>query len=287
MLRMNERGNGRQSRGGGQVSEASAVTAPIGGLTFGPADEPTLRARDELRQATQSEIDRVIAAYEAWLVDVQATFPNRIGPKLLRYAIQQTFRAWELSAPSQASTDARPAPNPSQVNALMFPTVPIAEPETPAVPGELETEAMLLDPAASDALAGADGFSERQGEVQDEEQGELRGDNGAESDSDGRDIDVDPSEILEGTVDLSISASSALGQVPSFLMELRRLFDLRLLQMRSDRINGTTLITLGLRKPLPLKRILMRMISVSEVDECPPDDAPSEEPAFLHVRLNA
>ena len=57
--------------------------------------------------------------------------------------------------------------------------------------------------------------------------------------------------------------------------------------MRSDRSNGKTLITLGLRKPLPLKRVLLRMISVSEVDECPPDDAVSEEPAFLHVRLNA
>ena len=161
----------------------------------------------------------------------------------------------------------------------MFPAVPIGEPETPAVPGELGAEAMLLDPKAPDVLAGADAFSEPQGE--------RRVDDGAEPDSYDCDGDVDPSEILEGTVDLSISASSALGQVPSFLMELRRLFDLRLLQMRSDRSNGTTLITLGLRKPLPLKRILLRMISVSEVDESPPDDAASEEPAFLHVRLNA
>ncbi len=259
MLHMNERGNGRQPRGGSQGSDASAVTAPIGGLAVGAADEPALRARDELRDVTQSEIDRVIAAYEAWLVDVQTSFPNRIGPKLLSYAIQQTFRAWELSAPSQASTDVKPAPKPSQVDALMFPTVPIAEPETPAGPDELEAEAMQLDPRASGVLAGADGC----------------------------DGDADPSEILEGTVDLSISASSALGQVPSCLMELRRLFDLRLLQMRSDRSSGTTFITLGLRKPLPLKRILLRMISVSEVDESLPDDAASEEPAFLHVRLNA
>ncbi len=263
MLHMKERRNGRRPRGGSQGSDASAVAEPAdgltGGLTVGDADEPVLRARDELRDVTQSEIDRVIAAYEAWLVDVQTSFPNRIGPKLLSYAIQQTFRAWELSAPSQASTDARPAPKPGQGNALMSPAVPIAEPEAPAVPGELGAEAMLLDPNASDVLAGAD-------------------------DCDGED---DPSEIMEGTVDLSLYASSALGQVPSFLMELRRLFDLRLLQMRSDRSTGTTLITLGLRKPLPLKRVLLRMISVSEVDEPPPDDAASEEPAFLHVRLNA
>ena len=92
-------------------------------LTVGDADEPVLRARDELRDVTQSEIDRVVAAYEAWLVDVQTSFPNRIGPKLLSYAIQQTFRAWELSAPSQASTDARPAPKPGQGDALMSPAV--------------------------------------------------------------------------------------------------------------------------------------------------------------------
>ena len=115
--------------------------------------------------------------------------------------------------------------------------------------------------------------------------GKGRGDGEAEPDD--WNGDVDPTEILEGTVDLSISASSALGQVPSFLMELRRLFDLRLLQMRSDRSNGKTLITLGLRKPMPLKRVLLGMISVCEVDESPPDDAASEEPAFLHVRLNA
>ena len=259
MLHMNERGNGRQPRGGSQGSDASAVAAPIGGLTVGAADEPALRARDELRDVTQSEIDRVIAAYEAWLVDVQTSFPNRIGPKLLSYAIQQTFRAWELSAPSQASTDARPPPKPGQGNPLMSPAVPIAEPEAPAAPGELEAEAMLLDPNASDVLAGT-------------------------GDCDG---DADASEIMEGTVDLSLYASSALGQVPSFLMELRRLFDLRLLQMRSDRSTGKTFITLGLRKPLPLKRVLLGMISVSEVDESPPDDAASEEPAFLHVRLSA
>ncbi len=279
MLHMNEKVNGRQPREGGQASDASAVTALIGELTFGAANQPVLRARDEVRQATQAEVDRVIAAYEAWLVDVQTTFPNRIGPKVLSYSIQQTLRAWELSAPSQASTDVRPAPRPSQVNALMFPAFPIAEPETPAVPGELEAEAMLLDPDASDALPGDDVPSERQGERQ--------GDDEAVPDPDDRDGDVDPSEILEGTVDLSISANSAVGQVPSFLTELRRRYDLRLLQMRSDRSNGTTLITLGLRKPLPLKRVLLRMISVSEVDESPPDDAASEEPTFLHVRLNA
>ncbi len=255
------------------------MTAPIGGLTFGGADEPALRARDELRQVTQSEIDRVIAAYEVWLVDVQTTFPNPIGPKVLSYAIQQTFRAWELCAPSQVSTDVRPAPKPSQVNALMFPAVAIAELETPAVPGELEAEAMLADPIASGVPAGADASSEQQGERQ--------GDDKAEPDLDDWDGDVDPSEILEGTVDVSISATSAVEQVPSFLTELRRRYDLRLLQMRSDRSNGTTLITLGLRKPLPLKRVLQRMISVSEVDESPPDEAASEEPAFLYVRLNA
>ena len=275
MLHMTETRNGRRPRRGGQTSDfpvpeasaeapdTSAVAAPIGGLTFGAADEPVLRARDELRQVTQSEIDRVIAAYEGWLVDVQTTFPNRIGPKLLSYAIQQTFRAWELSAPSQASTDVRPAL--------------IAEPHTSAAPGELEAEAMQLDPNAPDALAGDDAYPELQGQ--------LRGDSEAESDFE--DCDVDPSEVLEGTVDLSVSASSAVGQIPSFLIELRRRYDLRLLQMKSDRSNGTTLITLGLRKPLPLKRVLLRMISVSEVAESPPDDAASEEPAFLHVRLNA
>ena len=271
---MNERGNGRQPRGGGQGSDASAVTAPISGLTFDAADEPTLRARDELRQVTQSEIDRVIAAYEAWLVDVQTAFPNRIGPKLLSYAIQQTFRAWELFAPPQANTDVRPAPKPSQLNSLMFPAFPIEEPETSDVTGELVAEA-LLDPNASDAPAVADASSE------------LRGDDEAEPDPADWDGDVDPTEMLEGTVDLSVSAISAVGQIPSFLTELRRRYDLRLLQMRSVRSNGTTLITLGLRKPLPLKRVLLRMISVSEVDESPPDDAASEEPAFLHVRLNA
>jgi len=273
---MNESGNGRQPLADGQTSDlllpdapaegskASAVMAPIGpasgtgGLTFGAADEPELRARDELRQVTQSEIDRVIAAYEAWLVDVQTSFPNRIGPKLLSYAIQQTFRAWELSAPSQAST-------PGQVNAPMFPAVAIAEPETSAGPGELEAEAMLVNPKASDVLAGDE----------------------TEPDSAECDGDVDLSEMLEGTVDLSVSANSAVGQVPSFLMELRRQYDLRLLQMRSVRSDGTTLITLSLRKPLPLKRVLLRMISVSEVDESLPDDAASEEPAFLHVRLSA
>ena len=279
VLQMNERGNERQPRGGGQASEASAVTAPISGLTFGAADGSALRARDELRQVTQSEIDRVIAAYEAWLGDVQTTFPNRIGPKVLSYAIQQTLRAWELSAPPQAGTDVRPAPKPSQLNALMFPAFPIAEPKTPAVPGELKAEAMPLDPNAADALAGADASSVLQGE--------LQGADEAEPDFDTCDGDVDPSEVLDGTVDLSISASSAVGQIPSFLTELRRRYDLRLLQMRSDRSNGTTLITLGLRKPLPLKRVLLRMISVSEVAESPPDDAASEEPAFLHVRLNA
>ena len=282
---MNKRRNGRQSRGVGQASdfqqpeasadasETSVVTAPIGGLTVETADEPLLRARDELRQVTQSEIDRVVAAYEAWLVDVQTTFPNRIGPKLLSYAIQQTFRAWELFAPSQANADMSPAPKPGQ-GTLMFPTVRIGEPETPPVPGELAAEAMPLDPKASVALACAD-------------ESQWRGADGAELDVADRDGDVDPSEILEGTVDLSVSATSAVGQVPSFLMELRRLFDLRLLKMKSDRSNGTTLITLGLRKPLPLKRVLLGMISVSEVDESPPDDAASEEPVFLHVRLNA
>lgn len=280
MFRMNERSNGSQPRAGGQASdsllpEGPACTASIDGLTFGAADEPALRARDELRQVTQSEIDRVIAAYEAWLLDVQTTFPNRIGPKVLSYAIQQTFCAWELSAPSQASTDARPAPKPSQGNALMYSAVPVAEPETPAVPGELEAEAMVSDPNASDALAGADGLSERQGHDEgDPDAGEFDG-------------DVGSSEMLDGTVDLSISASSPVGQIPSFLIELRRRYDLRLLQMRSDRSNGTTLITLGLRKPLPLKRVLLRMISVSEVDQSPPDDAASQEPVFLHVRLNA
>ena len=220
-----------------------------------------------------------MAAYEAWLVDVQTTFPNRIGPKVLTYAIQQTLRAWELSAPSQASADVRPAPKPSQGNALMFPTVPIAEPETPAVHGEREAEAMLWDPNASDAQAGAGTSPERQGGRQ--------GDDQVEADPDDSDGDVDPSGVLEGTVDLSISATSAVGQIPSFLTELRRRYDLRLLQMSRDRSNGTTLITLGLRKPLHLKRILLRMISVSEVDESPPDDAASEESAFLHVRLSA
>ena len=248
---------------------------PLAGSRFGAADEPALRARDELRQVTQSEIDRVIAAYEAWLVDVQATFPNRIGPKILSYAIQQTFRAWELSAPSQASTDARPAPKPSQGNAPMFSAFPIGQPETPAVPSDLEAEGMVLEPDASDALASGDAPPERQG------------DDEGDPDPDDRDGDIDPSEILGGTVDLSISASSAVGQIPSFLTELRRRHDLRLLQMRSDRSNGTTLITLGLRKPLPLKRVLLRMISVSDVDESPPDGAAPEEPAFLHVRLNA
>ena len=258
VLHMNEWGNGRQPQGGGQASDfpegsdASAVTAPLGELTFGAADDPALRARDELRQVTQSEIDRVMAAYEAWLVDVQMTFPNKIGPKVLSCAIQQTLRALELSAPSQA----------------------IPEPERPAVPGELEAEAMLLDPNASDALAGADASS-------------RQGDDEAEPDLDDSDGDVDPSEVLEGTVDLSIRASSAVGQIPRFLTELRRRYDLRLLQMRSVKSNGTTLITLGLRKPLPLKRVLLRMISVSEVDESPPDGGASEEPAFLHVRLNA
>ena len=240
---MNKRRNGRRPRGGGQASdvlqreasadasETSVVTAPIGGLTVGTADEPVLRARDELRQVTQSEIDRVVAAYEAWLVDVQTTFPNRIGPKLLSYAIQQTFRAWELFAPSQANADVSPAPKPGQ-GTLVFPTVPIGEPETPAVPGELAAEAVPLDPNASVTLACADASPQ------------WRGADGAELDLDDRDGDVDPSEILEGTVDLSVSATSAVGQIPSFLMELRRLFDLRLLKMKSDRSNGTTLITL-------------------------------------------
>ena len=133
---MNKRRNGRRPGRVGQVSdfqrpeasadasETSVVIAPVGGLTVETADEPVLRARDELRQVTQSEIDRVVAAYEAWLVDVQTTFPNRIGPKLLSYAIQQTFRAWELIAPSQANAEASPAPKPGQGDALMFPTVP-------------------------------------------------------------------------------------------------------------------------------------------------------------------
>jgi hypothetical protein len=161
----------------------------------------------------------------------------------------------------------------------MFPAVTTGEPETPAVPGELEAEAMALDPNASDALACADASSERQGERQ--------GDDWGEPDLDGGDGDIDPSEILEGTVDLSVSAASAVRQVPSFLTELRSLYVLRLLTLKSGGSNGTTLITLGLRRPLPMKRVLLRMISVSEVDECPPDDAVSEEPAFLHVRLNA
>ena len=301
MLHMNERGNGRHSPGGAQSSDsrrpealaealadapaegskASAVTAPIGPasgtgeLTFEAADEPALRARDDLRQVMQSEIDRVIAAYEVWLVDVQTTFPNRIGPKVLSYAIQQTLRAWELSAPSQANGNVMAAPKPNQLNSLMLPASSIAELETPDVPGELEAGAMPLDPIASDVVAGDGASAERQGGVV------------AEPDSDDCDGDVDPSEILEGTVDLSVSATSAVGQIPSFLTELRRRYDLRLLQMRSVRSDGTTLITLSLRKPLPLKRVLLRMISVSEVDESPPDDAASEEPVFLHVRLNA
>ena len=291
MLHMNERGNGRHPQGRGHASDflrpkasaegskPSAVTAPIGGLTFEAADGPALRAREELRQVTQSEIDRVIAAYEVWLVDVQTTFPNPIGPKLLSYAIQQTFRAWELSEPPQANTDATPAPKRNQHNALMFSAFPIAEPETSDVPGELEPQAMLSDPNASDALNISDASSEVGGE--------LQGDGAGEPEPDDWDGDVDPTEMLEGTIDLSVSASSAVGEIPGFLTELRRRYDLRLLQMRGVTRNGPTRITLGLKKPLPLKRVLLRMISVSEVDESRPDDAAPEEPAFLHVRLNA
>ena len=53
---------------------------------------------EEFRQYAQSDIDRLMGTFDAWLADLQATFSNRVGAKLVAYAVREILRVWEKAA---------------------------------------------------------------------------------------------------------------------------------------------------------------------------------------------
>ena len=213
------------------------------------SDDSLAAADDEQFEEPQAQIDRLVAAHETWLADVQITLPSHVGAEVLNYAIQRSLRTRGLSIHS----------------------TPIIEDGLPRTP-----LAVAVPTFRENVLARVPHTSEAEPHISNaESETEL------ESDVDPA---ADPSELLEGTVELGFFEHTSIGGIAQFLVEVRGNRSVRLLEMKRDR-EGGTIISLGLRRPLPLKRVLLEMHEVVQVDEVPPDDSTSGRPHYFHVRL--
>ena len=85
-------------------------------------------------------------------------------------------------------------------------------------------------------------------------------------------------------MELGFIAHSSMGGVAQFLVEVRNNKNLRLLEMKRGG-DGGTIISLGLKRPLPLKRLLLEMQNVEQVNEVPSDDGALDGPTFFRVGL--
>ena len=230
------------------VSEAPPI-APIQSVSqFRSVDETAATADDEQSDEAQSQIDRLIAAHETWLADVQITLPSHVGAQVLNYAIQRSLRTRGLAIDSTSVAEDGPAEIPSA-------TVPEFREHVPdSVPLKSSGEPRIS---------------------YDESEPELES---------GMDPSVDPSEVFEGNVELGFIAHSSMGGVAQFLVEVRNNKNLRLLEMKRGG-DGGTIISLGLKRPLPLKRLLLEMQNVEQVNEVPSDDGALDGPTFFRVGL--
>ena len=213
-------------------------------------DDSPAAADDEQFEEAQAQIDRLIAAHETWLAEVQITLPSHVGAQVLNYAIQRSLRTRGLSIDSTPIFEDGPPRIPSAAAVPTFredvpagvPRTLVAEPSVSYVGSEPELESDV-DPAG------------------------------------------DPSEVFEGTVELGFIAHSSMGRIAQFLVEVRGNKNLRLLEMKRDG-QGSTIVLLGLKRPLPLKRVLLQMDNVVQVDEVPSDDGGSGGPHYFNVRLD-
>ena len=210
-------------------------------------DSPPI-ADDEQFEEPQAQIDRLIAAHETWLADVQITLPSHVGAQVLNYAIQRSLRTRGLSIDS----------------------TPIVEDAAPRIPSAAAIPAFQEGvPATFQHMSVAEpriSYGETEPELEPEIEHEA-----------------DP-ELLEGTVELRLTSNSSVGEIAQLLVEARGNKHLRLLEMKRDGA-GSTIILLGLKRPLPLKSVLLQMDNVAQVDEVRADDGESGGPTLFRVSL--
>ena len=228
--------------------EAAPFATFDGVPEFRSNDSPTA-ADDENFEGPQAQIDRLIAAHETWLADVQITLPSHVGAQVLNYAIQRSLRTRGLSIDS----------------------TPIVEDGPPKIPSAAEAPTIRENmPATIQHMSVA-------------EPGISYGESEAEVEPDINPA-TDQSELLKGTVELGLISNSSVGGIAQFLVELRGNKNLRLLEMKRDGV-GSTIVSLGLKRPLPLKRVLLQMGNVEQVDEVRTSDGESGEATSFRVSL--
>ena len=81
-----------------------------------------------------------------------------------------------------------------------------------------------------------------------------------------------PSELYEGTVRLLVMADGNVQRIVQFVDELCQMPQFRMLRMTGSRQQDGAEISLGLREPLPLARIVASMPNVDRVDVRSPDE---------------
>lgn len=102
-------------------------------------------------------------------------------------------------------------------------------------------------------------------------------------DSASRGAEVSEDEVSEGTVRVKVEANPGTGEVLKFLNGLYRKSQLRVLQLVGNHGEEVD-IWLRLREPLCLKKVLLEMEGVSQVDASPDAEREGSEPV-LTVRL--
>ncbi|MCH7481573.1 MAG: hypothetical protein IIC95_02400 [Chloroflexi bacterium] len=94
-----------------------------------------------------------------------------------------------------------------------------------------------------------------------------------------------PGELYEGTVRLLVMANGNVQRIVQFVDELCQMPQFRMLRMTGSRQQDGAEISLGLREPLPLARIVASMPNVVRVDVRSPDEAVADGGIGVTVHL--
>ena len=94
-----------------------------------------------------------------------------------------------------------------------------------------------------------------------------------------------PGELYEGTVQLLVMADGNVQRIVQFVDELCQMPQFRMLRMTGSRQQDGAEISLGLREPLPLARIVASMPNVVRVDVPSADEAAADGGIGVTVHL--
>lgn len=95
--------------------------------------------------------------------------------------------------------------------------------------------------------------------------------------------DLSSDELYEGTVRLLVMADGSVQRIVEFVDELRQMPQFRMLRMTGSHQQEGAEISLGLREPLPFRRILAAMRNVASVDGSGPDSAEQVRGVVVHL----